>query len=281
MTTKLGNTRITGTEQYYTPAALASELVARTLQHLDNPRSVYFLEPAAGTGSFLRALESAGIEAMTAIDKYPKNHRVTQADFLTWSPHRTDFVTISNPPFGRNNALSVPFFNHAAEFSNYIAFLVPRSWRKWSVQNRLDDRFHLIEDTSVQVQYEDEFGNKIAKNNDLRTCFQIWKKQDFPRKKISVPDNGLIAKSGPEQADIAIRVFGYGCGQVFDQFERVPNTTLMFLRILDKRVMGLIKGLDYESFAINTAYTKALSFQEINFLINQELFGDGFAQVRG
>lgn len=281
MTTKLGNTRVTGTEQYYTPATLAADLVTTALMHISSAELRHYLEPAAGTGSFVKALELAGIDQITAIDKFPKGELITKADFLSWNPPRTDFVTISNPPFGRNNALSVPFFNHAAEFSDYIAFLVPRSWRKWSVQNRLDLRFHLVEDRDVQVQYEDEFGNKLAKNNDLRTCFQIWEKRALTREKIRVPDNHLIAKSSPQEADLAIRVFGYGCGQVLEDFPRLPNTTLMFLRIIDKRARALIKGLDYERFAINTAYTKALSLQEINYLLNEELFGDGFAQTAG
>lgn len=276
MTIKLGNTRVTGTEQYYTPTGLANELVLTTLATIPKANSRTFLEPAGGTGSFVDALRNSGISNLVALDKYPKHEAVLRQDFLDWQPSGNDFVTISNPPFGRNNALSVPFFNKAADFSDYIAFLVPRSWRKWSVQNRLDLRFHLVLDHEVRVQYEDENGEKIAKQNDLRTCFQIWEKQETLRAKVQVPDNRLIAKSTPAEADLAIRVFGYGCGSVMEDFARVENTTLMFLRILDNRVKRVIKGLDYERFAINTAYTKALSFQEINFLLNEELLGNGF-----
>lgn len=276
MTIKLGNTRVTGTEQYYTPTGLANELVLTTLATIPKANSRTFLEPAGGTGSFVDALRNSGISNLVALDKYPKHEAVLRQDFLDWQPSGSNFVTISNPPFGRNNALSVPFFNKAADFSDYIAFLVPRSWRKWSVQNRLDLRFHLVLDHEVRVQYEDENGEKIAKQNDLRTCFQIWEKQETLRAKVQVPDNRLIAKSTPAEADLAIRVFGYGCGSVMEDFPRVENTTLMFLRILDNRVKRVIKGLDYERFAINTAYTKALSFQEINFLLNEELFGNGF-----
>jgi predicted RNA methylase len=278
MTKKLGNTRVTGTEQYYTPTGLASELVAAALDQIPNSRMRAYLEPAGGTGSFLDALLNHGVDNVIALDKYPKHPDVVLQDFLHWKAPRHDFVTISNPPFGRNNALSVPFFNHAAEFSEYIAFLVPRSWRKWSVQNRLDRRFHLVLDQDVKVQYEDELGQKLAKQNDLRTCFQIWEKRQPERAQIKVPDNYLLSKSSPEDADIAIRVFGYGCGKVLEDFPRLANTTLMFLRIQDNRVRGVIKGLDYERFSINTAYTRALSFQEINFLLNEELFGNGFSQ---
>jgi len=239
------------------------------------------LEPAGGTGSFVDALVNHGVDNVLALDKYPKHPDVVLQDFLQWKAPRQDLVTISNPPFGRNNALSVPFFNHAAEFSEYIAFLVPRSWRKWSVQNRLDTRFHLVLDVDVAVQYEDVLGAKIAKRNDLRTCFQIWEKRLELRPVIAVPDNGFIQKSSPNDADLAMRVFGYGCGTVMNDFPRQPNTTLMFLRVLNKSIESALQDLDYERFSINTAYTRALSFQEINFLINERVFGDGFHKKFG
>jgi predicted RNA methylase len=281
MTKKLGNRRVSGTEQYYTPKSLAEELVMLTLKAIPHATEKSFLEPAGGTGSFIEALNMAGIKAVTSVDKYPMHPGVIQADFLEWKTMDTDLLTISNPPFGRNNALSVPFFNRAAKFSSHIAFLVPRSWRKWSVQNRLDTRFHLVLDVDVAVQYENALGAKIAKQNDLRTCFQIWEKRLELRPVIAVPDNGFIQKSSPDMADLAIRVFGYGCGTVMDDFPRQPNTTLMFLRVLDKSIKSALQDLDYERFSINTAYTRALSFQEINFLINEQVFGDGFHKKLG
>uniref|UniRef100_UPI0040487749 hypothetical protein n=1 Tax=Aquiluna sp. TaxID=2053504 RepID=UPI0040487749 len=281
MTKKLGNRRVSGTEQYYTPKGLADELVKLTLKAIPRATEKSFLEPAGGTGSFIEALNMAGIEAVTSVDKDPMHPGVIQADFLEWETMDTDLLTISNPPFGRNNALSVPFFNRAAKFSSHIAFLVPRSWRKWSVQNRLDTRFHLVLDVDVAVQYEDVLGAKIAKRNDLRTCFQIWEKRLELRPVIAVPDNGFIQKSSPNDADLAIRVFGYGCGTVMNDFPRQPNTTLMFLRVLDKSIESALQDLDYERFSINTAYTRALSFQEINFLINERVFGDGFHKKLG
>ena len=281
MTKKLGNRRVSGTEQYYTPRNLADELVKRTLKAIPRATEKSFLEPAGGTGSFIEALNMAGITAVTSVDKYPMHPGVIQTDFLEWETMDTDLLTISNPPFGRNNALSVPFFNRAAKFSSHIAFLVPRSWRKWSVQNRLDTRFHLVLDVDVAVQYEDVLGAKIAKRNDLRTCFQIWEKRLELRPVIAVPDNGFIQKSSPDEADLAVRVFGYGCGTVMDDFPRQPNTTLMFLRVLDKSIESALQDLDYERFSINTAYTRALSFQEINFLINERVFGDGFHKKLG
>ena len=274
---KLGNRRVTGTEQYYTPANLADELTKLMLSKIPNWQSRTFLEPAGGTGSFIEALARQGAKSIISVDTHPKHSGVKKANFLEFDPGAKELVTISNPPFGRNNALSVPFFNHAAKYSSHIGFLVPRSWRKWSVTNRLDLDFSLIEDLDVQVVYQDSFGERITGHNHLRTCFQIWERQSEPRTKVKIPDNGFVSRTSPELAKVAIRVFGYGCGKVYTEFERKPNTTMLFLAVSEPGVINVLKGLDYERFASKTAYTKALSLQEINFLLNETILGDGQA----
>lgn len=269
---KLGNRRKTGVEQYYTPKNLALKLSSKVVEKTGLER--WFLEPAGGNGSFVTALEQLGAKEIEAVDLYPKHPRVKRADFLDYQLVGEDLVTISNPPFGRNNSLSIPFFNRAANHSEFIAFLVPRSWRKWSVQNRLDRRFHLISDEDVAVNYETDSGERIGANNDLRTCFQIWQRRPELRGVVRVTDNHLVAKCRPEEADLAIRVFGFGCGRSYRDFPRVPNTTLMFLRVIDARVFDVIEGLDYERFTLNTSYTRALALPELNYLLNEAILGD-------
>jgi predicted RNA methylase len=275
---KLGNRRVTGLEQYYTPRPLARQLTEVLFSKLQNPTALKYLEPAGGTGSFVDALTKLGAQELTAIDTHPKHDRVSKADFLKFTPQSGEFVTLSNPPFGRNNALSIPFFNRAASFSTHIAFLVPRSWRKWSVQNRLDPHFHLLHDQDVNLIYVDKNEQPLAKANELRTCFQIWERKDTPREKMTVPNNGFVRKTSPDQADVALRVFGYGCGQVLETFDKKPNTTMMFLGLSDQVSASLLRELDFSRFKNNTAYTQALSFQEISFLLNEKLLGDGLAK---
>jgi hypothetical protein len=274
---KLGNRRVTGTEQYYTPPELARELTEVLIQQVGTDRS--FLEPAGGNGSFINALQGLGVKDIESVDLYPKHPLVRQGNFLEFQPGGREFVTISNPPFGRNNALSVPFFNHAATMSSHIAFLVPRSWRKWSVLNRLHQNFHLKFDLDVQINYQSETGEPIGSSNELRSCFQIWERQAETRGLIRVRDQHLVEKTNPEDADLAIRVFGFGCGSVLKSFPRTKNTTLMFLRVLNPKVMGVIEGLDYGRFINNTAYTQALALPELNYLLNEAIFGDPMMEI--
>lgn len=281
---KLGNRRVTGKEQFYTPPELARSLAASLVQFVPDLASRSVIEPAGGTGAFVRAVQELGVTNVLSFDIEPKFAKVTEADFLAVDlaalqqlskiePHSA--VAISNPPFGRNNSLSIPFFNHAAGVCDTIAFIVPRSWRKWSVTNRLDRNFHLVSDTDVVVDYVGADGVPLANKLRLNTCFQIWQySSDSPRTKIAVQDLGVVQKVGAEDADVALTIFGFGCGRVLTEFERRPNTTRMFLKLGHPRALEALQAVDFSRFFRNTAYTEALALPEINFLLNEYIFGN-------
>ncbi len=269
---KPGNTRVTGKEQYYTPSALSLEIIQRVCESIDNPTSRFFLEPAGGTGSFIEAAKKFGFKNFESVDIEPKHPQVREQDFLQANLEISNAVCVTNPPFGRNNSLSVPFFNKAAEYSEIIAFIVPRSWRKWSVLNRLDLSFHLVDDWNLEIDYVDEEGLPTHGVGKLRTCVQVWKKNDFKlRNVVKIPDHGIIEKTSPEFADVSLTLFGYGCGTVKEDFPRVPNTTQTFLKLRHPRALEALKAVDFSRFYNHTAYTEALGLQEINFLLNEYL----------
>ena len=268
---KLGNRRVTGKEQYYTPRELAEELVLKVKALIPDFSSRTVLEPAGGTGAFVEAAKNAGAKRVLSVDIEPKHAEVGKADYLETELKLANAVTISNPPFGRNNSLSIPFFNRAAEHSEYIAFIVPRSWRKWSVMNRLNRNFHLIHDEDLTIDYVDDTHTLISQRNLLKTCFQVWKRTNQLRDIVKVEDRGFVTKVKPDEADIALTVFGYSCGKVNEEFERKPNTTRMFLKLNHPKALKALKSMDYQRFSKNTAYTDALSFQEINFLLNEAI----------
>ena len=282
---KLGNRRVTGKEQYYTPRELADRLVAEVAAVVPDLADRTVIEPAGGTGAFVEAALAAGVREVVAYDIEPHHSAVKKANFLTTKIKADGVVTISNPPFGRNNSLSIPFFNHAAESSEIIAFIVPRSWRKWSVINRLDRHFELVADHDLQIDYVDVAGERLSAQNILATCFQIWRRLEpgLLRPLLKVTDHGLVKRVSPADADIAITVFGFNCGRVRTEFERVPNTTQMFLSLEPERrerILAALKGADFERFHRNTAYTPALSLQEINYLLNEQVLGDPHLEER-
>lgn len=271
---RLGNTRVTGKEQFYTPQELAIELVAAVEKTLGPLKGRTILEPAGGTGSFIEAVRNSGAKKVLSFDIEPLHPEVSKGSFLDQDIFEDSIVTISNPPFGRNNALSVPFFNHAASFSEAICFIVPRSWRKWSVTNRLDMNFELELDINLDIDYVDADGELISTKNRLATCFQIWRRTKTPRRPIRIKEMGIVEKVSPAEADVSLTIFGYGCGKLKTEFRPVANTTQMFLKLVHPEALAALKKVDYSKFYRNTAYTEALSLQEINYLLNEEIFGD-------
>jgi predicted RNA methylase len=278
---KLGNTRVTGKEQYYTPADLAERLISEVSALVPELANRTVIEPAGGTGSFIKAAQNIGVTNFLSFDIEPKHTLVKKADFLAKKFTAKDAVTISNPPFGRNNSLSIPFFNKAADHSEFICFIVPRSWRKWSVINRLDRRFHLVADHDILIDYEDDLGERLSSRTSLSTCFQIWQRKDELRPLIKVKDMGLVQKCGPDEADVALTIFGFGCGKVRTVFERKPNSTVMFLRVLHPAALEALKSVDFNRFSKNTAYTAALALPEINYLLNEKILGNPHLEEQG
>jgi predicted RNA methylase len=262
------NKRKTGTEQYYTPFQEAERLTKVMLEFA--PRDCTWLEPAGGRGAFVDAMLANGVKDVVSYDIEPKHGKVSlTGDFLKEDlSHLTNCVTLSNPPFGRANKLSVPFFNKCAAVSNWIGFIIPKSWRKWSVMNRLDTSFHLAYDEDLAIDYEYE-GASPDKKGRLSTVFQIWERKDFPRMIVEIPDYGYIEKTTPQEADVSLTAFGRGCGTTKTDFPRVPNTTQMFLKLKQPWVLEGLRQVDFKRFSTNVAFTEALSIQEINYLLHE------------
>jgi len=49
---------------------------------------------------------------------------------------------------------------------------------------------------------------------------------------------------------------------------------VMFLRVIHPEALAALKSVDFNRFSKNTAYTAALSWPEINYLLNEAIFGN-------
>ena len=114
----------------------------------------------------------------------------------------------------------------------------------------------------------------LSEKSVLKTVVQTWERRSEPRSKIAVQDKGIIKRSKPELADVSLTIFGFSCGTVKTEFPKVPNTTQMFLTLHHPLALEALQRVDFSRFFNNTAYTEALSIQEINYLLNEYIFGD-------
>ncbi len=167
-----------------------------------------WIEPSAGAGAFLSQLPPCRI----GIDLAPEHPEVERADFLSWLPDQSikSPIVIGNPPFGKNASLAVRFFNHAAIFASRIAFIVPRTFEKESIQSRLHRAFHL-ETSLILPQTSFLFEGRPY---DVPAVWQVWGRRDELR---AVHRSSLTCRDfvfcKPDEADFAVQRIGANAGR--------------------------------------------------------------------
>jgi len=153
-------------DQFFTSPAVAALCVSHFQTSLSQRLATSLvefdvvLEPSFGEGSFVDAILSQSVPRTNLlfidIDARDEAHR---GDFLAFNvpenaTHcktrvipgiKQHWAVVGNPPFGKNSSLAISFFNHAAKFADVIAFVVPRTFCKMSVHDKLDRALFLMD----------------------------------------------------------------------------------------------------------------------------------------
>ena len=118
-----------GLDKFYTRKNLAKKLI----DEIDINKYNTIIEPSAGNGSF-----SNQIEKCIAYDIEPEASGIIKQDFLTLDKDfQSPTLVIGNPPFGRNSSLALAFINKASLFADTIAFILPKSFKKESLYDKI------------------------------------------------------------------------------------------------------------------------------------------------
>ena len=164
-------------DRFYTKTSVVDDLLNEII--LEDYDVV--IEPSAGTGSW-----SSKIDGCVAIDISPEHPDIMKGDFLEDDFHFDEMqkenriLVIGNPPFGRMGAKAIKFINKSAQFADTVAFILPRSFRKESLQRRVDKNLWLIKDVDL---FEKEKPCFIFKGEDyFAPCvFQVWERRNEER----------------------------------------------------------------------------------------------------
>jgi predicted RNA methylase len=156
-------------EQYYTDRELAKECINFLTKRRDIS-SKYIVEPCAGTGAF-----SDNFDEIVKIDLDPKKDDIVKADFFECDFPKLS-VFIGNPPYGARGSLAMKFINRSCEFADIVAFILPRSFKKYTFINRIDPYFHLVDQFNCE-DFVDINGN-VKK---VKSVFQIWERRNYTR----------------------------------------------------------------------------------------------------
>jgi hypothetical protein len=222
------------------------------------------IEPSVGSGSFYNKIVHDNIKA---IDLEPQFLGTIKMDFLKYNGYTIfdslNILVIGNPPFGKNSSLAVKFFNHASTFANTIAFVLPRTFRKPSVQNRLPDHFHLQKEI-ILPKYS--FHTPDGELYDVPCVWQIWEKRGEIRKKIIrrlKHEDFMFVKR--EDADFLIQRVGGGAGKVLRKFtNETPKTPAYYNIKGSEEVCSVFEKIDWDtSSKYDTAGNPSLSKGDI------------------
>ena len=259
-------------DKFYTLPTCSKKCIDKICELYDITKWDLIVEPSAGNGSFLNQIPSNN---KIGIDILPEQSNIIKQDFFDYSPpsNKTNILVIGNPPFGRVSSLAIKFFNHSAKWANVIAFIIPRTFRKISVQNKLDNMFHLV--------YDEEIPNNpccFSPQMMVKCCFQIWEKKETERPFIDLPTThtdweflklGPIDTNGqptpPLNADFAMRAYGGNIGEIkTEELNKLrPKSWHWFkLNIAKNILIDRFNQLDYSN-SLNTARQNSMGRAEL------------------
>lgn len=228
----------------------------------------FIIEPCVGDGALVRALESALVSPNLVL--FEKNPTEAEFDYSLniGDVLKRDFsgfentCIVMNPPFGKNANKAIEFFNHFASFSGIGAIfaILPKTFRKNSVHNRLNKFFHLENDFDYKSHFL--FENKEI---DVPCCFQVWERRDVPRTTKNRTTSEFIEFTTKECADIAVRRAGGKAGQILDGLDHSKSSTY-FIKLLRPDSLSRIQSINLD-VAGNTVGVKSISKHELITLI--------------
>jgi len=261
-----------GLDKFYTIPQISKKCIESVGLIYDWSKWELVVEPSAGNGSFFNVIPS---DKKIGIDISPENQDIIEQDFFTYKPPSSikDILVIGNPPFGKVSSLAIKFFNYASNWATVIAFIIPRTFRRISVHNKLNQNFHLVFDEDIPTN-PCSFTPRMM----VKCCFQIWEKREEKREFHDLPtshidwdfiDFGPKDSNGqptpPDGADFAIRAYGGKCGEIVKinlQTLRPKSWHWIKSKIDMTLLINRFKNLDY-SLSFNTARQNSIGKGEL------------------
>lgn len=252
-------------DQHYTAPVIARCCVAAAAGVFDL-HGYQIIEPSAGNGAFLRVLPSDTV----GVDVDPKYRGIIKADFLSITIEcDRPILVVGNPPFGWCSDLAVGFFNHAASFTQGIALVVPRTFRKASILRRLNRNFHL--EREVELPHNAFLFR--GKPFNVPAVFQVWVRRatvrDLPSTETEHADFAFVERD--ESPYFMIQRVGSNAGQVHRDFH-LKDSSHYFIRPNVEGVEAILTALEpeFRAVAANTAGNPSLAKTEIVALYREQ-----------
>jgi len=254
-------------DKYYTNPNVADLCIEKIREYLSPNKEDILIEPSAGNGSFIKGMKEISSRC-EFYDIEPENNEIVKQDYMELNIERllneTNLIhVIGNPPFGRQSSMAIKFIKHSSKFANSISFILPKSFKKDSMQKHFPLDFHLIFEQDIE-----ENGFLVDDNvYDVPCVFQIWQRKGENRsvsEKLIPKGFQFVKKS--ENPDIAFRRVGVYAGNIFkDDIENKSEQSHYFIKFDEKIPESTIEQLNTIVFDSrdNTVGPRSISKQEL------------------
>jgi hypothetical protein len=263
-------------DKFYTSITAVKECILQVSNKIQiDPTNDLIIEPSAGNGSFISEITNL-CQNTLFYDIEPEQSGILKQDYLLINSKAITTLgkihVIGNPPFGRQSTLAIQFIKKSAEFASSISFILPKSFKKDSMQNHFPKQFHLIYQMDLDANSFLQDGNPV----DVPCIFQIWQKQEEERESIAKLDaDPTIFQfvKQDENPDISFRRVGVNAGAItvatsenqwLQEKSIQSHYFIKFASTDDKIKSELIKKISEIKYAEdNTVGPKSIGKQEI------------------
>lgn len=240
------NTQTTGLnrdtiDKYYTNQDIVTTCIHKIKQHIQINENELIIEPSAGNGSFITELLSLSSNCLF-YDIEPENSNIMKQDYLLLDTKNiitnyNKIHVVGNPPFGRQSSLAIKFIKKSCEFANSISFILPRSFKKSSMQKCFPLHFHLIFEENIE-------DNAFMVNNEsynVPCVFQIWEKKNVNREvQVVLTPKNYSFVSITDNPDIAFRRVGVYAGRIYSEDISKKSPQSHYFIKFDKKISDTI-----------------------------------------
>ncbi len=261
------------TDAFYTLPEVAIECIEFTKKLVKGFKKYdLIVESSAGNGSFSDFFHKNYPEKLVAVDINPKKKYIQKLDFLDYDTgdFNGKILCIGNPPFGRQSSLAKQFIKKCSEFSTIIAFILPKSFKKESMQKCFPLNFHLIGELDISLN-----SFCVDKESYNVPCvFQVWRKKKSEREVSTrqIP-NGYTFVKKSQDPHFSIRRVGGTAGKIDRNYDEKSEESHYFIRLDDENFMeefeNKYNNIEFETN--NTVGPKSIGKYEFIRYINDVL----------
>lgn len=261
-------------DKYYTKDNIVKLCFENINKYIQIDENDLVIEPSAGDGSFIEYIKKI-TNNFKFYDLEPEHEEIEKLDYLSYDYY--DIVKkynkihiIGNPPFGRQSSLAIKFIKKSCEFCHSVSFILPKSFKKDSLKNKIPYNFHLI--------YEFDLPEKsfLVNNTEYNVpcVFQIWIKKNFNRivyEKLEPLNFSFVSKV--ENPDISVRRVGVNAGRIDIKIEDKNIQSHYFIKFTNNKPKKYnISKLSKIKYTFNNCVgPNSISKQELIFQFNKFL----------